>query len=99
MTAAVACSRGRAPARDEGAAPAAVDPLEHLRAFERARRAEARFLEAPLQDRALGADPYDVAVLRDGRHPGIPRGRDAPVVLHADLREVARVPTPRLPSA
>jgi hypothetical protein len=91
---ALACTRDvhRAP----GPPP---DPLAHLRAFEESRRREARFLETEPQDRSFGADPYDVAALSDGRLVGILRGRDALVLLSSDLHEVARVPTPRAPSA
>ena len=77
----------------------AADPLAPLRAFEDERRHATVFLEQPAQDRAFGADPYALAVLRDGRVAGVLRGRDALVVLDADLREVARVATPRAPSA
>lgn len=96
VLAGTSCSRGaeRAPAPSPPA-----DPLAQLRAFEEARRAEAHFLETPAQDRGFGADPYDVATMHDGRVAGILRGRDALVVLDADLREVARVAAPRSPSA
>ncbi|MDF2695736.1 MAG: hypothetical protein K0S65_4119, partial [Labilithrix sp.] len=90
----LACTRGTSP--KSGPAP---DPISHLRAFEEARRAETRFLETTPQDRAFGADPYDVAALPDGRIAGILRGRDALVVLDSGLHEVARVATPRSPSA
>ncbi len=94
IASAVACTPDPPPAP-----PTATDPLAHLRAFERARRAEAHFLEAPPSDRALGADPYDLAALPDGRVAGILRGRDALVLLDASLEEKARVPLPRSPSA
>ncbi|MBX3210326.1 MAG: hypothetical protein KF764_35165, partial [Labilithrix sp.] len=76
-----------------------ADPLAPLRAFEEARRAEAHFLETAPQDRAFGADPYDVVPLGDGRLAGILRGRDALVILEADLAERERIATPRAPSA
>lgn len=93
---ALACARGASPT--PAPAPAA-DPLAPLRAFEEARRAESRFLEAAPQDRAFGADPYDLVALPDGRLAGILRGRDALVLLDADLTERARLATPRAPSA
>ena len=81
------------------APPAPEDPLTPLRAFEAERRREASFLTQPVQDRAFGADPYGIVALPDGRYAGILRGRDALVLLDADLHEVARAPTPRAPSA
>jgi hypothetical protein len=76
-----------------------ADPLAQLRVFENSRRADAHFLQAPLQDHAFGADPYDVATLGDGKVVGVLRGRDALVILDRDLHEVARTGTPRSPSA
>jgi hypothetical protein len=77
----------------------ARDPLKRLRTFESARRAEARFGETPAQDHAFGPDPYRVAVLGDGRLAGVLRGEDALVLLDGSLQTLARVPTPRSPSA
>jgi hypothetical protein len=69
-----------------------------MHAFEGARRADARFLEVPVQDHAFGADPYDLVALRDGRVAGVLRGTDAVVVLDDQLREIARAAAPRSPS-
>jgi hypothetical protein len=97
---AIGCRPERRPAPATRSAAPPADPLAPLRAFERARRAGADFLAAPPADRALGADPYDVAALPDGRGAvGILRGRDALARLDAEAIERARVPTPRAPSA
>jgi mono/diheme cytochrome c family protein len=93
---AAACSQSA----NRSPAPPPPDPLAHLRAFEETKRAEARFLETTPQDRAFGADPYDIAALPDGRAVGILRGRDELVLLgDVELREEARIATPRSPSA
>jgi hypothetical protein len=74
------------------------DPLAPLRAYEEARRSQARFLETPASDHTLGADPYDVVAVGDSA-VGILRGRDAVVLLDAALAEKARVAAPPSPSA
>lgn len=79
--------------------PVPRDRLAPLRAFEQTRRAAARFLEPTAQEHAFGPDPYDLATLGDGRVVGVLRGRDALVLLDAELRELARVPAPASPSA
>jgi cytochrome c peroxidase len=94
----VACTRSSS-GRGGFDGPPEVDPLARLRAFESERRAGAHFLETPGQEGSTGADPYDVVALRDGRFAGILRGRDALVLLDAELRETSRIPTPRSPSA
>jgi hypothetical protein len=88
---ALACTRTEPPAPPG-------DPLSPLRAFENERRKATRFAETPVQDRAFGADPYDLVALADGRIAGILRGRDAVVLLDRELHEVARAPAPRAPS-
>ena len=91
-----ACSRAPRRADPSPAVPAAApSKLDELRAFESARRREARFLEAGPRDRTLGPDPYALADLGEGRLAGILRGDDALVVLDAGLAEIARVWTPR----
>ena len=77
----------------------APDPLAPLRSFEEERRRATSFVDQPVQDRAFGPDPYDLVALPDGGYAGILRGRDVLVVLDAELHEIARVPTPRAPSA
>lgn len=79
--------------------PAPEDPLTPLRSFEDERRRATSFVTQPVQDRAFCADPYGIVALPDGHYAGILRGRDALVLLDANLRELARVPTPRAPSA
>jgi hypothetical protein len=93
----VACTRGTHDPAPLG--PAAPDPLASLRAFEEDKRHASDWASQALADRAFGADPYAIVALPDGRFAGILRGRDALVVLGADLKEVARVPAPRAPSA
>lgn len=83
------------------------DPLEPLRRFEAARRAEADFSRAPSSDRLFGPDPIalrPVDPLGRPAAPGAPallsplRGRDALVLLDASLRELSRAPAPASPT-
>src|SRR6202012_1223598 len=72
-----------------------------LHAFEEARRRAADFAHLPPSDRALGPDPIAVRALPGAgptRFVGLPRGRDALVLLDAARPEVARAPPPALPS-
>jgi cytochrome c peroxidase len=94
VLAASACTKAPSPP-----APEPPDPLAPLRSFEDERRRATSFADQPVQDRAFGADPYGIVALPDGRYAGILRGRDALVVLDAELREVVRVPTVKAPSA
>lgn len=91
------CSCSRSPTK-----PAEVvdveDPIAHLRAFESARRSEARFSETAPQDRAFGPDPYDVVALGPSLYAGILRGRDRLTVFDGDGKEIAQRETPRAPS-
>jgi hypothetical protein len=52
-----------------------------------------------VQDQAFGADPYGIVAIADDRLVGILRGADSLVVLDPSLGEVARLATPRSPSA
>lgn len=97
--AALALSCTKAQPAPPAPAPSEADPLAPLRSFEEERRRATSFADQPVQDRAFGADPYGIVALPDGRRAGILRGRDALVLLDANLNEVARVPAPRAPSA
>jgi hypothetical protein len=75
------------------------EALERLRAFERARRASTDFAHLAAGDERLGADPYAIRALPDGRgYVGILRGRASVVLLDTDLGERARVPGPESPT-
>jgi hypothetical protein len=96
-----AASCGRSPT--EGAPPGKPpDPLAPLHVFEEERRRAADFAHLPPSDHALGPDPIAVRRLAGSstraRFAGLLRGRDALVLLDASLREIARVPSPALPT-
>ncbi len=99
--------RGAPPRPDAGpqAAPAPPpDRLATLRAFEAERRRTASFAHIPASDRSLGPDPIAIEAMPVGRDRvlehfvGLLRGRDALVLLDTSLREIARAPTPPLPT-
>ncbi len=75
------------------------DPFPALRSVETERRAQTNFATLAPSDRVLGADPYAIAPIGDGkRFASILRGRDAIVVLDASLKELQRLPAPRSPT-
>lgn len=77
----------------------AHDPFPALRALETERRAQTNFTTLAPSDQVLGADPYTIASIGDGkRFVSILRGRDAIVVLDASLKELQRLPAPRSPT-
>lgn len=75
------------------------DPFPALRAVETERRAQTNFATLAPSDQVLGADPYAIAPIGDGkRFVSILRGADAIVVLDASLKELQRLPAPRSPT-
>jgi hypothetical protein len=100
--AALACGRtgsDAAPAPSAGAA--AADRLAPLHAFEEERRKSADFAHLQPSDRAFGPDPIAVRRVPGASPPrwvGLLRGRDALVLLDDSLHELARAPTPALPT-
>ncbi|APR75778.1 Hypothetical protein A7982_01124 [Minicystis rosea] len=97
--AAIGC-RKPAETLDATAGAATTDPLAPLHAFEEERRRAADFERLPASDRALGSDPIAIRALPGAAPPrfvGLLRGRDALVLLDADLREIARARTPAFP--
>jgi len=75
------------------------DRLAALRAFEAERRARADFETLGDSGRTLGADPYAVEPVSEGRmFAGILRGRSALVLLDRDARELVRVAAPESPT-
>lgn len=73
------------------------DPIAALRPIEEQIRTGFDFEKPPSSETGLGADPWAIR-----RAPGgwvsILRGRSAVVLLNDDLRETARLPTPRSPT-
>jgi hypothetical protein len=103
MALALAACRGpsRTVPSDGGAEVPEPDRLAPLHAFEEARRRATDFARAPPSDQSFGADPIAIRALpRAGpqRYVGLLRGRDALVLLDASLHELARAPTPALPT-
>jgi hypothetical protein len=78
--------------------PAHERELDALRTFEQQRRASTNFATLPPSDQVLGADPYRIAALHDGRLIGLLRGESAIVVLDPDGAELSRVAAPRSPT-
>jgi hypothetical protein len=74
--------------------------LASIRAHEDELRRGTDFTAVVGRHRALGPDPYRVALAPSGEHVvGLLRGEDAVVLLDRDLAEIARAPAPRLASA
>jgi hypothetical protein len=67
--------------------------LASLRAIETYERARADYEHLPTADEVMGADPYRVEALADGRFVGILRGADALSLLDRTGKEIARVAT------
>ena len=99
------CTKGemkQAPTPAPSSLQSFVNPtaLAELRAYDRELREKALRMPPAPSSRSLGANPYRLVALRDKKHlAGILRGKDELVVLDADLRALARAPTPELPSA
>jgi hypothetical protein len=92
------CERPRASVQTTSAEQI-PDPFPALRVFEADRRSQTNFTTFPPSDQVLGADPYAIAPIGDGkRFVSILRGRDAIVVLDASLKEQQRLPAPKSPT-
>lgn len=92
----LACGRAPDPPPER-----AEDPLAPLHAFEEERRLTVDFAHLPPSDHALGPDPIALQLLPGSDPPlyaGLLRGRDAVVLLDAELREIARAPAPGSPT-
>ncbi len=74
--------------------PSPVDPIEKIRDREVDLRARTHFEALPASDVRLGADPYALVRLPDGRFTGVLRGEAAVVLLDRSLRETARAAAP-----
>jgi cytochrome c peroxidase len=78
-------------------ATAATNPIVELQPFEAKTRSAFDLERPPSAETGLGADPWVIRRLPSG-WVGILRGRSAIVLLDDDLKELARLPTPRSPT-
>jgi hypothetical protein len=73
--------------------------LSELRQLENSRRQASDFAHPAAEDQRFGADPYRVALLRDGRVLGLLRGSAELRLYSPQLELLQRVPAPRRSSA
>ncbi|MBS2013391.1 MAG: hypothetical protein JST00_10915 [Deltaproteobacteria bacterium] len=81
-------------------APADDEVIAALRPFEAQLHREIDLLHPPSAETGLGADPWKIVRLEgaEPRYAGILRGRSELVLLDAQLKTLARTPTPRSPT-